>query len=297
VKRGAAGALGVALAGATPLAAAAGFLALYPDAPPPAMTGGFGEPTCFACHFATTPDTLGSLALRGLPATYEGRRSYELIVEIAREGVAAAGFELSARFASGQSRGRQAGAFRVLGGDVAVTGQAGVDYAHQTQSGSVPAGSGLARWRIEWTAPGAATDPVRFNVAANAGNGDKSPLGDRIYALEETVEPARVDSKERTSSRRARARRAVAATVGSASSAAVSSACLEPSPVFPATIAAFRASPLLRARSIAVSPNRASNPSPSTTSRSSSAGGQSPERARSRSSRVSGASRFQGQTS
>lgn len=161
----------------------------YPDAPPPATTGGFGEPTCVSCHFASTPDTLGSLALRGLPATYEPGRTYELIVELAREDMAAAGFELSARFAAGPARGRQAGGFRVPGDDVAVTPQAGVDYVHQTLAGVVPSTAGLARWRIEWSAP-ERLDPVRFHVAANAANGDESPLGDRVYALEETIGPA-----------------------------------------------------------------------------------------------------------
>jgi hypothetical protein len=186
VKRGAGAALGVALA-AAPLAAAVGFLWAYPDGPPPGTTGGFGEPTCVSCHFAPTPDTLGSLSLRGLPATFEPRRTYELFVELAREDMAAAGFELSARFACGPARGRQAGAFRILGDDVALTHQTGVDYVHQTLAGAAPSTPGRARWRIEWTAPAERSAAVRFHVAANAANGDESPLGDRVYALEETV--------------------------------------------------------------------------------------------------------------
>ena len=190
MKRGAGGALAVALAAAAPLAAAAGFLTPYPDAPPPGTTGGFGEPTCVSCHFATTPDSLGSLALRGLPATFEAGRTYELTVELARADMAAAGFQLSARFASGPARGRQAGDFRILGDHAAVTAQSGVDYVHQTLAGAVPSTPGLARWGIEWTAPGKGSASVRFHIAANAANGDESPLGDRVYALEETVRPA-----------------------------------------------------------------------------------------------------------
>lgn len=179
--------LAIALAASTPRGAAR---PAYPDAPPPATTGGFGEPTCVSCHFASTLDTLGSLALRGLPGTFEPGRSYELTVELAREGMAAAGFQLSARFASGGVRGRQAGAFRVLGTDATVTAQGGVDYVHQTLLGSSPATPGLARWRVEWIAPGEGSVPVRFHVAANAANGDASALGDRVYAFEETVVPA-----------------------------------------------------------------------------------------------------------
>jgi hypothetical protein len=186
VKRG--GAFAVALAAAAPLAAAVGFPSEYPDAPPPGTTGGFGEPTCVSCHFAATPDTLGSLVLRGLPATFETGRRYELTVELARQDMAAAGFQLSARFAAGPARGQQAGGFRVLGDDATLTAQAGVDYVHQTLAGSVPSAPGMARWRLAWTAPGESTSgAVRFHVAANAANGDESPLGDRVYALEENV--------------------------------------------------------------------------------------------------------------
>lgn len=187
MKRGAGAALGVVLGAAAPLAAAAGYLSAYPDGPPPATTGGFGEPTCVSCHFASTPDSLGSLRLRGLPAAPEPGRTYALIVELAREDMLAAGFELSARFACGPARGRQAGAFRVLGDDVAVTRQAGVDYVHQTLAGSAPSTPGVARWRIEWTAPGERPARVHFHLAANAANGDESPLGDRVYALVETI--------------------------------------------------------------------------------------------------------------
>ena len=185
MKRG--GAFAVALAAAAPLAAAVGFSSGYPDAPPPGTTGGFGEPTCVSCHFAATPDTLGSLVLRGLPATFETGRRYVLTVELAREDMAAAGFQLSARFAEGPARGLQAGAFRVLGNDATVTARAGVDYVHQTLAGTVPSPPGVARWRLGWTAPGKASGAVRFHIAANAANGDESQLGDHVYALEEKV--------------------------------------------------------------------------------------------------------------
>ena len=193
MKRRADGALGLGLAVAAPLAIASmgsppgSAHVLYPDAPPPATTGGFGEPTCVSCHFAATPDTLGSLALRGLPEAYEPGRTYDLSVELARDDMAAAGFELSARFAAGPARGRQAGRFLAPDEHVAVTPQSGVEYVHQTLAGASPPTPGLARWRIEWTAPGAGAAAVRFHVAANAANGDESPLGDRVYALEETI--------------------------------------------------------------------------------------------------------------
>jgi hypothetical protein len=193
VKRGAGTALAVALAAAAPLAIAlakgnppGAHRTAYPDAPPPATTGGFGEPTCVACHFAMSPDTLGALTLQGLPDSYTPGARYEVTIELARKDMAAAGFQLSARFGSGPARGRQAGRFRISGEGVTVTAQNGVDYVHQTLAGAAPSTPGRASWRIEWTAPEAA-GPVRFHVAANAANGDESPLGDRVYALERAV--------------------------------------------------------------------------------------------------------------
>jgi hypothetical protein len=171
--------------------AAVGARGWYPDGPPPATTGGFGEPTCVSCHFASTPDGSGSLELHGLPARYEPGETYELAVELARPDMVAAGFELSARFAAGSERGGQGGSFRVSGDGLAITREAGVDYVHQTLAGSVPEKSGRALWWISWTAPDGELFPVVFHVAANGANGDESPLGDRIYATQESVAPAR----------------------------------------------------------------------------------------------------------
>lgn len=41
----------------------------------------------------------------------------------------------------------------------------------------------LRRWRFRWRAPLDA-DTVRFHVAANAANGDRSEFGDRIFVHE-----------------------------------------------------------------------------------------------------------------
>ena len=100
MRRAATAALGVVLAVAAPLAAFRG--GAYPDAPPLGMTGGFGEPTCVVCHFApSVPDTTRALVVRGIPGSYLPGSEYELSVELSRPGLARAGFELSARFASG----------------------------------------------------------------------------------------------------------------------------------------------------------------------------------------------------
>src|SRR2546426_4300103 len=80
------------------------------DGPPVAHTGGFGEPTCRACHQGEPlNEPGGSLRIEGLPQRYEPGRAYMLTVVLRRSGMGRAGFELSTRVADGQEAGSQAG--------------------------------------------------------------------------------------------------------------------------------------------------------------------------------------------
>jgi hypothetical protein len=188
VRRGAVAAIGIALA-AAPIGAAR--IVVYPDGPPPGTTGGFGEPTCVSCHFASArPDSGGALDVGCLPAAYSIGVRYELTIDLVRPGMERAGFELSARFADGPALGLQAGAFQALDPNVTITESGGVAYVHQTRAGATPPEAGRARWRLAWTAPRRADTPVVFHLAANAADGDESPLGDHVYALERTIAPA-----------------------------------------------------------------------------------------------------------
>ncbi|MDX1547478.1 MAG: choice-of-anchor V domain-containing protein [Rhodothermales bacterium] len=151
----------------------------YPDAPPPAHTGGFGEPTCHRCHFGQPLDAPGGvLTLEGVPARYEAGRRYVLTVTLARAGMERAGFQLTARTAGGA----QAGALAPhdAGTAVAIVDSTGIRYAGHAEAGSHLASPDTARWRLVWT-PGASADTVFFHVAANAANGDASEFGDYVY--------------------------------------------------------------------------------------------------------------------
>ncbi|HLT46723.1 MAG TPA: choice-of-anchor V domain-containing protein [Rubricoccaceae bacterium] len=162
--------LGVAFAAMTPTS--------YPDRPAPGHTGGFGEPTCLACHFdGDLGPPGGVLEVEGWPGVPEPGAAYELAVRLAREDMAMAGFQLAVRTAEGA----QAGTLAAADGRSAVTEFEGVAYLHHTLEGTALTGPGEAVWRFTWTAPDAPA-PVRLHVAANAANGDASPLGDAIYA-------------------------------------------------------------------------------------------------------------------
>ena len=170
-----------AAAAASPLLREGGDARAFPDDPPVAHTGGFGEPTCLKCHTGGELNAPGgSLALEGAPAAYEPGSRYRLAVLLARRGMAAGGFQLAARCEDGGQAGElsPAGAHRVGVTDDAKTG---VRYAHQTADGVEPERPGSTGWAVEWTAPAAGCGAVRLDAAANAANGDDSALGDYVY--------------------------------------------------------------------------------------------------------------------
>ena len=159
----------------------------FPQGAPPGTTGGFGEPDCRQCHFGgDLNEAGGSLAVDGLPERYAPGETYRLIVRLRRAGMGAAGFQLAARGVDGAQAGRlSADSLAVRVQD----GSRGVQYAGHTLAGSAVASSDSAAWTLQWTAPAAAAGPVTFSAAANAGDGDSSPLGDHVYALERAVPP------------------------------------------------------------------------------------------------------------
>lgn len=160
----------------------------YVDGPPPAHTGGFGEPTCQVCHFDGGLNEPGGLLLvEGLPDRYEPGAVYDLEVVLARRDLERGGFQLGARFAEGARAGQQAGTFLPVGERVVVDTAGGVEYLRHTRAGTAPVSPDSLRWAVAWQAPDVGAGPVAFHLAANAANGDDSEFGDFIYALEALV--------------------------------------------------------------------------------------------------------------
>ena len=194
----AAGVLAATVAAGSALGAGAA-LPLYREGPPPAHTGGFDEPTCAECHFgAPLNGDAGSLTLDA-PAGFVPGESYRLEVRLERAEMAAAGFQLAARFADGEAAGTQAGILAPVDGRTAVTGDSatGVAYGHQTLAGSSPMDAGATGWVMEWTAPDSGAAVV-IHAAANAANDDASEFGDFVYTARREIQPAgspRVDGE------------------------------------------------------------------------------------------------------
>ena len=159
----------------------------YPEGPPVAHTGGFGEPTCHRCHFDQPINAPGgSLRLVGVPEVYTAGARYVLTIELARPEMQRGGFQLAARFANGGSVARQAGRLGMLDDRVEVVrdDSSAVQYAHHTEAGTVLATPDTIRWMIAWSAPEMATARVVFHVSANAANDDASEFGDFVYIAE-----------------------------------------------------------------------------------------------------------------
>ncbi len=160
---------------------------VYPEQPPTAHTGGFGEPTCQQCHFDQPLNTPGGvLALDGVPEAYTPGQRYLLGISLARPAMQRGGFQLAARFAEGTQAGQQAGALRALDArsEVAMADSSAVQYAYHTKAGTALEAPERARWIVTWTAPKHAAGRVVFHVVANAANDDDSEFGDFIYARE-----------------------------------------------------------------------------------------------------------------
>jgi photosystem II stability/assembly factor-like uncharacterized protein len=165
----------------------------YSDGPPPASTGGFGEPSCHSCHFDgplnSSPGTLSVDA----PTSYQPGARYELAVRLRRPDLTRGGFQLSARYAAGSSAGEQAGSLRAKDASVKVVTAAkgaGIQYAEHTAPGTQADESGAIEWTVVWDAPTDPRGPVIFHTAANASNHDDSEFGDHIYLDSLTVPPA-----------------------------------------------------------------------------------------------------------
>lgn len=168
-------------------------LAAYREGPLPNMTGGFGEPSCQSCHFDNPVNAPGgSVTLDGIAGRFVPGRDYDLTVTLKRDGLRRGGFEMSARFAGGADRGKQAGTWRAPAPRLQIVPSAtnpSLMFVQHTTAGTLCAQPGSTSWTMTWIAPAAASGAVQFNVAANATNDDASPLGDYIYLIEKRANP------------------------------------------------------------------------------------------------------------
>jgi hypothetical protein len=169
----------------------------YAAGAPPGFSGGFGEPSCHACHFHAEVNTPGGrLVVDGVPRGFAAGGRYAIAIRLSRPGMKLAGFQLTARFKDG---GRQAGTLVPAAGEserIRVERQSDVQYVSQQEPGAAVSTAGTARWSVEWIAP-ASRDTVVFHLAANAADADGTVEGDYVYSA--VLESAAMAERERSS--------------------------------------------------------------------------------------------------
>jgi hypothetical protein len=128
---------------------------------------------CRSCHLDSPdpPDSDG-LSIEGLPAQVQAGQRYELTIALEDPELQNAGFLLTVS--------AQAGPAGTLAASDALTATNGA-MARSTYDGTEPDAPGKASWELVWTAPAVIEEPLRFDLWANAGNWDLSPLGDRVH--------------------------------------------------------------------------------------------------------------------
>jgi hypothetical protein len=152
----------------------------YKDGPPPNAAGGFGGNTCHTCHSDNPLNSPGgSVVIEGVPAAYAPGATYALTIRLARAGLRVGGFQLAARFESGEP----AGLWIITSGRAQSAG----GFLQHTQQGTEAPSEGVNQWTAEWVAPASGT--VFFHAAGNASNDDASALGDFIYTAEARTAP------------------------------------------------------------------------------------------------------------
>jgi hypothetical protein len=167
----------------------------YKEGPGPNVAGGFGDRSCHSCHLDNPLNAPGgSLVFSGIAGSYEPGRSYPITIRLVREGMERGGFQIVARFAAGPQKGKQAGSWRLMDGRarmIAAASDPALQFVEHTAAGTTVAMPGVQTWTVEWTAAVGSSDPVQFNVAANASNDDASALGDFIYLQERVYSVAK----------------------------------------------------------------------------------------------------------
>lgn len=156
---------------------------LHRTGPPPAHTGGFGEPTCHACHWDNEPGGGGGrIDIRGFPEIWAAGATYPIDVVLHQRALGRGGFQLTVRHADGPREGRDAGTVLVREGVASlISSEAGVTYAQHIEAGTVPLWTDSTLWRVAWIAPREG-DVIVLNIAVNAANDDDSPFGDFVHS-------------------------------------------------------------------------------------------------------------------
>jgi hypothetical protein len=164
--------------------------------PPNQRTGAPNEMTCATpnCHGGTVNAGPGNLTIsvNTSDTVYQPGKTYTVEVTVAENGISRFGFELTALFASDDTR---AGELQSTGQATQLESAGGRDYIKQTFPGTQGA-TDAKTFTFDWTAPpNADNGDVVFYAAGNAANGNNQPTGDNIYTSDTTFRAPTTSSR------------------------------------------------------------------------------------------------------
>lgn len=177
------------------------------EGPPPGVTGAPGggtaeaEPTCQMCHRDSplNPDTLGKVALIGVPSAYVPGQTYRLTLELKHPTAKRWGFQVTALTKVDL---QPAGDFSPLPNDTTTQRRVGIRvkriYIEHGLSGGAATGVGRSQsysWQFNWMAPKESVGNIEFFAIGNMANGNGDLSGDMIYTVSpEPIAESRADN-------------------------------------------------------------------------------------------------------
>ena len=176
--------------------AGSGYASANPGGPILGFTGAPGEAftgdaSCtygpgFGCHESFAANSpLGTLTIEG-PSSYELGMTYLITVDVAQEGQARWGFQLTVL----DELLQRAGTLASTDADESTQIQNTLpprQYVAHSLAGTAPGQPNENSWSFQWTAPDTDVGPVTFYAAGNAANNDGASAGDYIYTTTATV--------------------------------------------------------------------------------------------------------------
>ncbi len=156
----------------------------FADGPPARVTGGFGEDSCFACHWdGAENEGPGELSVTGFPESIAAGESHRITVRLTQSEMEVAGFQMAVRLSNDTT---QAGALEVPEEEmerVRIIEERAILFAQHSLDGTELTSPGAAEWTVLWTPPPGEEASV-LHISAVAGDGDRSQMGDHVYTLE-----------------------------------------------------------------------------------------------------------------
>lgn len=159
----------------------------FPEGAEAGHSGAPGQDDCSACHFAgANPTEYSGLVLEGLPDSVSAGKRYELVLKLSDPEGRVGGFQLYAASDNFGELEPGEGQKTLEQTDANGAQKIYVTHAHPAATEPHKNGEQVAQWRFHWTAPEELNE-LMFYIAAVAGDGDDSPVGDNVYLLEVPV--------------------------------------------------------------------------------------------------------------